>query len=349
MRPTSRPQSSLQAPLNTVLGSESAVRVLRVLCQSPTAMSAGVVAQLAQLERSSARRTLHMLVETGIVTANGAQGGVPHYALQRAHPLAAAIDALFVAEARRAAAVIEGLTHATRALTPPPISAWIEGPVAEGVDRPSDAIQYRIVEHASSLANTVAELRRRLNALENDLDVTVELSGLTPTDVETRLQHEPTWKESLLRARSTDGLPPTVFVARAQKYGLATDATFGDSTAAAKSQRRIRSHADHDAHALELANAVVARMAHDPTLIPRAQNFVAHRLATASPNERHELEEWAALLRTGSPQRLRHILLDPGERATRLRQTWPFAGLLTEEERSAAGTASSKMRGKRKP
>ena len=67
----------------------------------------------------------------------------------------------------------------------------------------------------------------------------------------------------------------------------------------------------------------------------RAQEFVAHRLMTASPNERHELEEWAALLRTGSPQRLRHVLLDPGERATRLRQTWPFAGLLNETERNS--------------
>lgn len=343
MRPTARPQSNLYAPLNTILGSEGAVRILRALTQSPTPMSAGVLAQHAQLERSSARRTLQSLVANGIVTAAGAQGGVPHYSLRTAHPLAAAVTALFAAEERRAKALIEHLTAATHSLKPPPVAAWIEGPAAEGTDGPADAVLYRIVDQAPSLAQTLTELRDAITTIENDLDVTIEASGLTPADVAARLAQEPTWGESLLRARSTGGLPPSVFVERARADGPTTDSPNGELSRTKGAQRRIRSHADHDAHALELAKAIVARMDHDPTLIPRAHEFVAHRLLTASPHERHELEEWATLLRSGSPQRVRHILLDPGERATRLRQTWPFVGMLNEEESSAVGKAASKL------
>jgi hypothetical protein len=56
-------------------------------------------------------------------------------------------------------------------------------------------------------------------------------------------------------------------------------------------------------------------------------------MAGASPQERHELDEWAHSLRTASPGRLRRLLVDPGERATRLRQTLPFLGILSPEER----------------
>jgi hypothetical protein len=36
------------------------------------------------------------------------------------------------------------------------------------------------------------------------------------------------------------------------------------------------------------------------------------------------LVEWRQILRTQSPTRIRKLLVDPGERATRLRQTLPF-------------------------
>jgi len=340
MRPTSQAQSSLHTPLNAILGTEGAVRVLRVLSGSPTPVSAGIVAQRAQLQRSTARRTLQPLVATGMVAATGAVGGVPHYAMRLAHPLAAVITTLFVAEERRASAVVEGLADATLALTPPPIAAWIEGPAAEGTDGPEDAIQFRILDGAPRLPQTLIELRPAIQRLEDALDVTIELSGLTFADVAARLAQEPTWGVSLRRARIVGGLPPSIFLERAEVSGRTAGASTSESTGVPRARPRLRTHADLDAGALDVARAIVARMDHDPTLLPRAREFVARRLQQASARERHELEEWANLLRRASPQRLRHVLLDPGERGTRLRQTWPFPGVLTEAERATIRSAA---------
>jgi hypothetical protein len=48
---------------------------------------------------------------------------------------------------------------------------------------------------------------------------------------------------------------------------------------------------------------------------------------------RQEMEEWEMILDTLPPARLRAFLADPGERATRLRQSLPFVAVLTPAER----------------
>ena len=68
--------------------------------------------------------------------------------------------------------------------------------------------------------------------------------------------------------------------------------------------------------------------------MPRARAFITSRLTKAAPGEQRELREWDRILRTMSTARLRRFLVDPGERATRLRQTLPFVGALTAEERA---------------
>jgi hypothetical protein len=95
----------------------------------------------------------------------------------------------------------------------------------------------------------------------------------------------------------------------------------------------VRRHADLDARGLGIARAIARQLRRDPALSARALACVEQRMASASPQERLELEEWAQLLRTASPARLRRFLVAPGERATRLRQTLPFLGILSPEER----------------
>ena len=73
----------------------------------------------------------------------------------------------------------------------------------------------------------------------------------------------------------------------------------------------------------------------DPSPIESARSVVMKRLVRASPSEQRELREWERVLRS-SPYKIRRLLVDPGERATRLRQTLPFLDALTPEERDAA-------------
>src|SRR5262245_5376560 len=85
--------------------------------------------------------------------------------------------------------------------------------------------------------------------------------------------------------------------------------------------------------ARRLAAAIAERLEMDPTLVPRARRFIADRLTRAAPGEQRPLREWDRILQTMSTARLRRFLVDPGERATRLRQTLPFVDALTANQR----------------
>ena len=71
----------------------------------------------------------------------------------------------------------------------------------------------------------------------------------------------------------------------------------------------------------------------DPTVVEEARRYLRNRLAHASTREVHDLREWDTILRTMSHPRLLKFLTDPGERATRLRQSMPFLGVLHEADR----------------
>lgn len=161
-------------------------------------------------------------------------------------------------------------------------------------------------------------MRAAVEELEPQFDVTIEVRGITPADLESLPADQ---RDYLADALPLAGVPPEAFVARPRE---------------GKPNRKIRSHADHDARGLALASAVAEKLARDPSLRARARAQIARRLPAASPRERLELEEWDRALRTTSPARLRSFLINPGERATRLRQTLPFLGTLTSAERESA-------------
>src|SRR5437879_3467920 len=100
MRPTAQSQSALRMPLNRILATEANVRVLRVLADVSSPLSAPELARRAQLQRSSVHRALKGLAETGIVEHVGT---APHaqLTLRARHPLAKAIRALFADERLR--------------------------------------------------------------------------------------------------------------------------------------------------------------------------------------------------------------------------------------------------------
>jgi hypothetical protein len=129
-------------------------------------------------------------------------------------------------------------------------------------------------------------------------------------------------RQQMIDAMSLVGPAPSVF-AGMSKQRLSTDRV------------RAKRHSDLDARGLAFGNAIAAAIKEDPVLIERARAWIETRMKKASAGERRELEEWRRLLRTTSPARLRRVLTDPGERATRLRQTMPFLDALSAAERDA--------------
>ncbi len=96
----------------------------------------------------------------------------------------------------------------------------------------------------------------------------------------------------------------------------------------------MKDHQLIDERSLILARLIAGKVAQDPTLIIRAAGNIDRWLLTCSPAARSVFQEWQHLL-DGPLDALLQVLDDPEEHATRLRQSNPFAGVLSPEERSA--------------
>jgi hypothetical protein len=90
-------------------------------------------------------------------------------------------------------------------------------------------------------------------------------------------------------------------------------------------------HVVLDLRSLALHAAIARKIERDPRLLAQARRNL-DRWRKTRGREPHALAEWRAIL--GRPWReVAALLVDPGEHATRLRQSSPFAGVLTPAER----------------
>lgn len=228
-----------------------------------------------------------------------------------------AIRSSAAARGRSGEALFDALRQAVAARRPPPIAAWLSGPIIAGTDRIGDPLTLGVVESASALGDTLSVLRPRVAELERRFDITIHLRGLTPADLAGLPREQ---QKALGNALPPLGIAPLAWMSAPEKRSR---------------PKSLRSHATLDARARSRAREVADRIARDPSLVERARAYIARRMPRASAGERAELEEWDQILRSMSIARLRRFLVDPGERASRLRQTNPFLATLDPDERSS--------------
>ena len=318
MRRVSIPRSAVTFPLNRILSTEGKVRLLRVLARNPGALGVSDLARQTGLTDRGTRIALTSLEPTGIVELQGG-GTASRVSFRVEHPLAESLVALFRAEEVRFETIIDSLRAAVEGLSPAPTAAWIQSPVATGRDLPGDAIVVAFLADAASVDDAAIQLERALENLEGSMDVTIEIRGLTRADLAVMNEAQ---RQQMIDAMSLAGPAPSVFA------GMSIQPQSTDRI-------RGKRHSDPDVRGLAFGSAIAAAIKEDPTLIERARAWIDTRAKKASAGERRELEEWQRLLRTTSPARLRRVLTDPGERATRLRQTLPFLDALSAAERDA--------------
>jgi hypothetical protein len=94
----------------------------------------------------------------------------------------------------------------------------------------------------------------------------------------------------------------------------------------------VRPHEWIDRRSLALHEAVAAKLEAQPQLLEVARANLQRWLST---NPAAALGEWRQLLDTTPLPALLALLRSPGEQAARLRQSSPFAGLLTPAERQS--------------
>ncbi len=93
------------------------------------------------------------------------------------------------------------------------------------------------------------------------------------------------------------------------------------------------SHRVLEARSLAMHCLAARKVARNPALLKTVRGTLAawrQRYAAAMPRA---LDEWQAILERPWPE-IAAFITDPGERATRLRQSTPFAGVLSARERS---------------
>ncbi|HEX6964670.1 MAG TPA: hypothetical protein VF166_02650 [Gemmatimonadaceae bacterium] len=177
MRPTARRQNRLRAPLNGLLATEANVRLLRVLTESHTPVTAGILARRAQLGRTSVYPALRALGETGIIDRMG-EDAHRLVQLNERHPLTAAIRALFAAERASAESIIDRIREAASTITPPPAAVWVE------TDSAGSVVRARLLDRADRVEAATAQLRRALGPLERDAGITIDVSGASRAELE---------------------------------------------------------------------------------------------------------------------------------------------------------------------
>jgi hypothetical protein len=321
LRPTRHPQSGLRAPLNHLLGREAAVRLLRVLALRREPISRAELAREAALDPAGARRALAALGDSGILEESGSARD-QHIRLRPEHPLTSTIRVLFADERRLATATLDAIRRAVGDIRPPLRAAWLIEPLASTSTDAGSPPVVAVLTSSKYAGRTRDAVDRALADVAKQTGTPLELQLWTEPDLAAVTPHE---RETLARGLPLLGPPPSAWLTlpdRRKNEGSSVPA--------------LRTHADLDDRSLLLARAVAAKLARDPHLIEQARQALSRRLLAAAPAERATLQEWHQILRTLSPPQVRRLLVDPGPRATRLRQSLPFTDVLTSQERTAA-------------
>lgn len=96
----------------------------------------------------------------------------------------------------------------------------------------------------------------------------------------------------------------------------------------------MRTHQELDARSLALHCLIAEKIRQDPTLFDRAKATLARWRTTVCEGSQPYLEEWENLMNQGIEACLA-VAVEDSERAAALRQSSPFCGILSEQERLA--------------
>lgn len=312
MRPVSDHNSALKNPLNEILGYQANVRLLRCLIESRGPMSHSGLAERTGLSLPGIHKVVPRMIETGMIQYAGS-GKRQQIVIRKQHPLAGAIKELFETEKRNYDSLIKNLKDAIGALELKPKSAWIFGKVAQRSDDYGDPVRIALLGDVKSIDDITEEFRDRLyeSNIEKHYDVTIEISGVTLADVESRP------KINANKIILLWGMDPLFY------------------TVGSKDERvGNRFHQDFDKQSLMDSKAWAELLKTHPEIIQRTIHYLEDRISQINSGEKKELQEWKHILESTSFQRLKKFLESDSERSNRLRQSLPFWPVLNDSERS---------------
>lgn len=318
MRPTAKRQSHVRCPLNLILGTEARIRLLRVLYLTDIPVGVSELARQTSLQVGGVAKVCADLEDLGAIEVVGRGSHGRQYRRRPGFRLANQLQALFAEERAAIERMLEELRQAARGFGSTLRSCWIAGSFAAGTDTPADAIEVGAIVAPTDADDVKQALWTRLLDLQQRYDVVMELRVDTMADV---LAAGADRLAALEHGILISGTPPGDLVAAA---------TGGEGRTPS-----VTTHGGLDERMKLLAGAIADRIRINPAIIEDTRHSITRRLPGASASERLALEEWQEVLEGMSTPRLRRFLLEDSARARRLRQSLPFHGVLTDEERRA--------------
>ncbi len=302
MRPIRIEQNSFRYPLNILLGTEAQIRLLRVLTTEVNgSISPADAADRAGLTPLGAKKALRKLTETGFVRAVGG-GRKQQYEVAWNDTLVQTVVALFNTERERYDYILASIRRCIDEVEIQPVSAWIASLPAN----PADPMKVCILQEAMSLNMTVHDLRKLLQGIESELDMTIEVTGYTRADT---IQ------------------PGTGSI---HLYGLPL---IENSDVKIGFQRGPASHEEIDQRLARTCLLIAKMISEDSSIIERAKRHTRRILKGPSGPAARDVEEWMDILEQCSVRRLIQFLSSNEERATRLRQSCPFLAVMNQKEK----------------
>jgi DNA-binding transcriptional ArsR family regulator len=206
-------QSSLRYPLN-ILGNRANIRTLRELCAHGGDLSVAHLASTSRLTTQGVRNALAELHSAHVVETIGS-GRTMLYRLNRANPLAGALEALFRAEAERVDAVITAIKATVS--RPEVVAAWFYGSFARGEDRHDSDVDIAIVIDGSEQDAVAEAIRGQLRQDGDQLGFSPSLVSLGMDDVLRLSAGDPWWVNVAANAMPIKGRRPVEVAAMARR------------------------------------------------------------------------------------------------------------------------------------
>jgi len=298
MRPIATDQDVLRYPLNEVLGAEANVRLLRVLADDVSGpIGVAEAAEMTGLTEAGARRALGRLERTGFVQRTGG-GHTRQYALRESEWMSGQLRGLFRTERERHRALFDRIRDVFEDLPEIRVS-WIDA-VPKELGQP---LHLGVQADSRSLTYLNEEIRKRIGAIEQEFDLTIEVHTFSRADTP-----DVSWD----RTEILTGQVPL----EANHPGA-----------------EDRAHDARERRAARMSESIAAIVDRDPSIIKRAQQHLERVLAEDRGPAMHDLREWKDILDHYSRRRIREFLVSSTPRAERLRQSSPFFAVLTPEER----------------
>ena len=195
-------QSHFRYPLTRLFGSPGHVRVLRVPADG-LASSVMQIAPEAGLTSQGTRLVLEVLAAQGIVTVKGS-ARTELFELAAVHPIRSAVVSLFAVEQAGWEASVAQLRELLGARVGVQ-AAWLYGSVARGEDKSSSDIDLALLVLSPDVGDKV---REDFMPMENELNVHVSVTALTPQDLTALRDDDGWWADVVCDARVLKGRSP---------------------------------------------------------------------------------------------------------------------------------------------